>query len=333
MNWLAGWDFPERTAPALPTVVAQLIFALLLTIAMIIVRMTIDIVAPSAGALSLLYPAVMVATLFARWFSGLLTMLMTVSYTIYFVLKPVGSFDLLPNDVPRVIVNITVLAVTILLLEVFRGAIVQANAERDRQIEQSELLLRELDHRVKNNFAAVSGLLEAQRQRATDQVVRDELGAALNRVESIATAHRFLYREGMPGEAIDLSDYLPQLCVALESALLRSDAVKLRCEIESALVERNRAASIGLIVNELVTNAARHAFRQDRSGSILVSLKRVDKALELVVADDGCGMPDEPRAGGLGRRLIAAFAQEARGELQTDSSPTGTRCTVRLRTP
>ena len=332
MNWLAGWDFPARTAPALPTLLAQFIFALLVTIVMIILRMSIDLVALGAGALALIYPAVMIATLFGRWFSGLLTLIGAVFYTIYFVLPPTGSFALSnPTDPPRLVVNVCVMLVTVLLLEIFRGAIAQANAERDRQIGQRELLLHELDHRVKNNFAAVAGLLEMQRHRATDPVVRQELGNALNRVENIATAHRFLYREGGPAGEIDLAGYLGELCAALEAALLASDRVALRCRIEPLMIERDRAISIGLIVNELVTNAARHAFPEDRKGQVLVSFGRDGDGYALVVEDDGCGLPETPREGSLGRRLIAAFVHEAKGELVTESSGAGTRCTVRLR--
>ena len=332
MNWLAGWDFPSRMSPAVPLVPAQLLFALLATIIMILIRMMIDLIAPSAGALSLIYPAVMIATLFARWFAGMLTLVMSMSFTIYFVLEPKGQFLLEnPADGPRVLVNIGVMLVTIVLLEIFRGAITRANAERDHQIEQGRLLLRELDHRMKNNFMAVSSLLQMQRSRASDPVVRAELESALNRVDGIAAAHRFLYHGDAPAAEIDITVYLGELCIALESALLRSDKVKLSCHIEPVTVTRDRAISIGLIVNELVTNAARHAFPDDRSGTITVSLVGAGKGLDLVVADDGVGMAPETREGSLGRRLIAAFVREAKGELETESSSAGTRCIVRLR--
>lgn len=332
MNWLAGWDFPSRIAPAVPLVPAQILFALMVTTIMILLRMLVDLVAPGAGPLSLVYPAVMVATLFGRWFAGALTLIAAVSYVVYFVMRPVGGFILEdPADGPRVIVNVSVMIVTIILLEIFRGAIGRANAERDRQIEQGQLLLRELDHRMKNNFMAVTSLLQMQRQRAADPVVRTELDSALSRVDAIAAAHRFLYHDNAPGGEIDMVVYLTELCGALDAALLRSDRVRLRSRIEAVAVDRDRAISIGMIVNEMVTNAARHAFPDDRPGTIVVSLRRAGTALELIVEDDGCGMADQPREGSLGRRLIAAFVREARGELKTETSPAGTRCTVLLR--
>jgi len=332
MNWLAGWDFPSQTSPALPVVVSQLIFALLVSIAMIVLRMAIDTVAPGAGPLALIYPAVTLATLFGRWLAGLLTLVATMAYTVIFLMMSPGGLTLMhDSDGPRVVVNSIVLLGMIVLLEIFRRAIAQANAERDRQIERGELLLRELDHRMKNNFAAVASLLQMQGQRATDPVLRAELASALSRVESIATAHRFLYRGGAPAGKIDMADYLRELCGALETALLSSERVRLRCTAESVMFDRDRAALVGLIVNELVTNAARHAFVDGRAGTITVAFRAVDDGHELAVEDDGCGLPDQPSGGGLGRRLITAFVGEAQGELVTESSHAGTRCTVRLR--
>jgi two-component sensor histidine kinase len=219
----------------------------------------------------------------------------------------------------------------ILLLEIFRSAIARANAERDRQIERGQLLLRELDHRVKNNFMSVSSLLELQRHRATDPVVRAELETALNRVQSIATAHRFLYHHDALSDDIDMKHYLSELCAALSTALLRSDRVELRSRIDSVTAPRDRAISIGLIVNELVTNAARHAFPDERSGSISVTLDQQDEGMVLTVEDDGGGITGPSRDGSLGQRLIAAFVRDADGELRTESSDAGTKCAVRLR--
>lgn len=332
MSCLAGWDFPSLTAPALPIKVAQTIFALLITIVMIIARMTVDMISPGAGPFALIAPAVMIATLFGRWFAGFVTALAAYGYTIYFVLPETGNFLIEnPGDLPRLIVNICVAVFTIILLEIFRAAVVRANADRERQIAQRDLLLRELDHRVKNNFGAVSGLLQMQAQRATDPRVREELGRALNRVQGIATAHRFLYRDGSLGDAIDMAAYLDALCTALRSALLHADRIALHCQADRVMLDRDRAVSVGLIINELVTNAERHAFPDGRSGSVTVSLRQVAGGLKLMVEDDGCGLPAQLREGGLGRRLVEAFAIEARAELSTESSPAGTRYTALLR--
>lgn len=332
MNWLAGWDFPTRTAAVLPTAVAQIIFAMLVTTATILLRMIVDMFAPGAGPLALIHPAVMIATLFSRWFAGLLTLAGATAYSVMFVMPPSGALALdNPADRARVIVNVVVMLFTILLLETFRRAMVRANAERDRQIEQGQLLLRELDHRVKNNFMAVASVLEMHRQQSKDPVVRDELDSAIRRVDGIATAHRFLYRGDGASEQVEMGHYLGELCGALRSALLPSDRLKLRTAIDSVTMPRDRAIAIGLIVNELVTNAVRHAFPGGRSGTIVVSLDAREGEAMLTVEDDGCGIQAPPREGSLGRRLIAAFVRQAEGEFSTESSASGTRCSLVLR--
>ena len=205
--------------------------------------------------------------------------------------------------------------------------------ERDREIADRDLFLEEFDHRVKNNFAIVAGLLDMQRRRATDPATNDALGIAAARVDSIARAHRHLYRGGQPG-LVEMQDYLGDLCAALEEALLLRGGFKLECEITPAAVERDRAVSIGLVINELVTNAAKHAFTGRESGTIVVRLDKRGDGMTVSVADDGIGVPDvplTPEAGnGLGTRLIAAFARQAGGTLHTDSDRTGTRVTLQL---
>lgn len=332
MKWLAGWDFSARVVPGLPVWVGQIIFALLCALGFIGVRVVVDIVSPSAGPFALVYPFVLAATLFGGWLAGVIANALAFAYIIYFVLPVTGNFILeVMADRPRLLVNIVAGTIIILFAEIFRRAVVDAAAEREARIAERDLLLHEIDHRVKNNFAAVTGLIQLQRQRATDDIVRDELGVALNRVESFATAHRFLYRDGAQVDSVNMQAYLEELSAALSSGLLRSDQVRIVCISEPIEISRDRAVSIGLIVNELVTNAAKHAFPDDRGGRILILFQRVDGAIELIVEDDGCGGADKRRDGSLGRRLIAGFVQQASGELSIQTSPEGTSCRVRLR--
>jgi two-component sensor histidine kinase len=331
MKWLAGWDFSARVMPALPVWLSQIIFAILCAFGFVILRAAVDVFAPSAGPFALIYPFVLAATLFGRWQAGVIANILTILYIWFYILPVPGHLGLERNgDEPRMLVNIIAGAIIVCLAEIFRRAVADATAAREARIAERDLLLREIDHRVKNNFAAVTGLIQLQRQRATNDIVRDELGVALSRVESFATAHRFLYRDGAALASVDMQPYLEQLSDALSAGLLRSDNVRIVCIAEAIDMPRDRAVSIGLIVNELVTNAAKHAFPDDRGGRILILFQRVDGAIELIVEDDGCGGADRPRDGSLGRRLIAGFVQQAAGELSTRSSPEGTTCRVRL---
>src|SRR3569623_2929621 len=153
------------------------------------------------------------------------------------------------------------------------------------------------------------------------------------RVDSIARAHRHLYRDGQGSEG-NVRDYLQDLCGALSDALLLRGGVTRDCDADAATIQRDHAVSIGLVLNELVTNAAKHAFEGRERGSIHVSWKRHDGGWRLTVADDGVGMPPgkKPvrRDGGLGQRLIEAFAKQAGGTLSTKSDAGGTQVTMDL---
>jgi len=130
-----------------------------------------------------------------------------------------------------------------------------------------------------------------------------------------------------------MGDYLHQLCGALAEALFLSGKVTLVCEADKAQVPRDRAVSIGLIVNELVTNAAKHAFVGRETGRIEVTFRNRGGGWALGVADNGVGLPSSSTSvppGSLGTRLIDAFARQAEGRLHTESGPTGTRVTLDL---
>lgn len=332
MKWLAGWDFSARVVPALPVWLGQIIFAILCAAGFVALRTLVDVFAPSAGPFALIYPFVLAATLFGGWQAGIVANILTLLYICYYLLPVPGNFALAVNsDKPRLVINMMAGATIILLAEIFRRAVADATADREARISERDLLLREIDHRVKNNFAAVSGLIQLQRQRASHETVREELGVALNRIESFATAHEFLYRDGAQVDSVNMQPYLEQLGGALSAGMLRSEHVRIVCIAEPIEMPRDRAVSIGLIVNELVTNAAKHAFPGDRIGRIMIMLQRIDDAIELIVEDDGCGIADRPRDGSLGRRLIAGFVQQAGGELTTESSPDGTVCRLLFR--
>ncbi|UYY57793.1 sensor histidine kinase [Sphingomonas sp. S2-65] len=336
MGRIGELDLPERLAPYAPAWVTQLAFALLCVAAAMLLRTGIDQFAPGAGPFALGYPAVLVATLFARWGSGMLCALISLTHTWYFVLAPHGSFFLKrPEDTPRLMVLALAYAIMILIADLFRRAVRRATAERDREIAERDLFLEEFDHRVKNNFTLVTAMLDLQRRRAASSETAEALGTALARVQSIARAHRHLYRGGTSSGELDMAAYLEELCAALSEALFLQGAVVLDCKFDSATLPRDRAVSIGLIVNELVTNAAKHAFTDRDTGMISVRFEAVaNGGWRLTVADNGQGTSPEllakGREGGLGQRLTESFARQAGGVLRAESGPEGTRITVEL---
>jgi len=324
-------DLPDRLHPAVPRWATQLGVALLCVGAAGVLRLTINLVAPGAAVFALLFPAIMIATLFARWQSGLLTAAISITYAFFAIYLPSPAMTQSgPYWTLFAIVFSAVL--TVALAETFRRAVHRATDERDREIADRDLMLSEFEHRVKNNFQIVASMLDIQRRRVSDPATSEALGTALMRVDSIARAHRHLYRDGQ-GSEVNVSDYLKDLCNALSDALLLRGGVTLGCDADAAHIPRDHAVSIGLVVNELVTNAAKHAFAGRETGTIRVSWKhKAEGGWRLTVADDGVGMPPGPRPkrkdGGLGQRLIEAFAKQAGGTLTTASDAHGTRVTM-----
>lgn len=327
-------DLPDRLAPYGPAWTTQLLFGLLCAGVAILGRALVDTVAPGAGPFALGFPAMLLATLFARWPAGLLTSIIYILYAWYFILPEPNSFRFAtPADGARVIVTVVTYGGMLIIAELFRQSVRRANDERDREIEKRDLFLEEFDHRVKNNFALVASLLELQRRRAVHPATAEALGTALSRVESIARAHRHLYRGAASPDQVEMRAYLSELCSALADALFLHGAITLGCDADDGHMPRDRAVSIGLVLNELVTNAAKHAFAESDAGAIEVRFRKTATGWQLTVRDDGCGMPAGVEKGGgpgLGQRLIDAFARQAGGTLFTESGPDGTTVTLTL---
>lgn len=330
MNRLGELDFPDRTASLMPTWASQLVFAVFALAIAAVMRIMVDLVSPGAAPFALGMPAVLIATLFARWQSGLVALVIVTVAGWYFVLPERMSFVLeTPADDTRIVVNFLSGLAIIAVAELFRRAIRRTVAERDAKISECDLFLREIDHRVKNNFASVVSLLDLQRRGARDEGTREALAEALGRVESIARAHNALYRHVGNVDLVELCPYGEELCEALSMALFLRGSIRLHREFDAVSLPRDRVISIGLLINELVTNSAKHAFSDRTQGNISVKFHRTDDGYRLVVADDGIGLPADCQDG-LGMRLVAAFARDAGGSVTKASDTSGTVVTVDL---
>jgi two-component sensor histidine kinase len=332
---LSELDLTIRLAPAVPRVVTQALVGLFTALTAILLYTGLDRLTVGDGApFALCFPAMMLATLFARWPAGALSGTVGIVYAGAYVFPATAGLRI-PDRNAAVTLGFIVVAavVTVATAELFRRAVRRATTERDQEIADRDLLLQEIDHRMKNNFAIVTSILDIQRRRS-DGDAAEALGAALNRVESIARAHRHLYRGAGQGDAVQMRGYLGDLCSALSDALLLRGGISLVCSSDDVEVPRDRAVSIGLVVNELVTNAAKHAFGGRAGGTITVGFRQRPGGCTLIVSDDGVGMPAAAAPTGidhgLGSRLIPAFARQAGGTLATESGLDGTTVTMDL---
>ena len=189
------------------------------------------------------------------------------------------------------------------------------------------MLLRELEHRVKNNFASVSSMLHLQlRDHKDDPVVAAALQSAMGRVESYALVNSFLYRGSGYTGILNMSEYLTQLCSNLENATTSRMTVSIVAEIAPIPMERDQAVAVGLLVNELVTNAMKHAFRDRVHGQILVRLTGDENEWQLEIADNGGGFVGAAGTGSLGLKLVSALASQIDSSVQINSDADGTKC-------
>jgi PAS domain S-box-containing protein len=195
-------------------------------------------------------------------------------------------------------------------------------------------LLEELTHRVKNSlqFIAAMVMIESRSHKS------GQGKAALERVSHRITALGHLYSKLTSTdtvEAVDAATYLDELCRDLIASVHQEGdtSIVLKTDIESALLPTDRAIPIGLIVNELVTNAIKYAFPGEAKGTVMVTLKRGPGELRLTVADDGQGLDAQRADSGLGGRLVDGFAQQLGGQVERKSDRQGTTVQLILPSP
>jgi PAS domain S-box-containing protein len=191
--------------------------------------------------------------------------------------------------------------------------------------ERITVLLQELTHRVKNSLQIIAAMvsIEARSHKS------GEGKAALERVSHRISALGQLYSQLSKAntvEAVNAATYLDELCRDLIASVHKEGgtSIVLETDIESELLPTDRAITIGLMVNELVTNAIKYAFPGDTKGTVLVTLKRAPGELRLTVSDDGKGVDPRRADSGRGGRLVEGFAQQLGGQLKRESGNKGT---------
>jgi two-component sensor histidine kinase len=221
------------------------------------------------------------------------------------------------------------------ILLAFDDVTERVRLEREHAIahERIGMLMQELTHRVKNSlqFIAAMVLIEGRSHQS------GEGKAALERVSHRIDALGLLYSKLSNSdtvEAVNATSYLEELCRDLFASVENGcTSISLKTDIESALLPTDRAIPIGLIVNELVTNAIKYAFPPNAMGTVMVTLKREPGMLRLTVADDGKGVDPQRADSGLGSRLVEGFTQQLGGKLERESGNQGTIVRLILPSP
>ena len=185
---------------------------------------------------------------------------------------------------------------------------------------QTGILLRELQHRMKNNLQVIVSFLAMQRRQASGEEARERISSVMDRVLAIGLAHdQLTFRES--ASTVEMHDYLRALCANIDP---RRPHIAIEVEVEAVGIPLDRAVPVGLIVNELITNSVKYAFEEE--GGTINVVFRVNKAIgeaEVSIRDNGRGM-GPARKGALGLRLSESLAGQLGGRLTRPSVPKGT---------
>jgi PAS domain S-box-containing protein len=189
-----------------------------------------------------------------------------------------------------------------------------------RSLEEKELLMKEIHHRVKNNMTVISSLLRLQAGKIKDTRYKEMFNDSMNRIKSMASIHEKLYRSEDLAKIV-FSDYIEDMADNMYASYgLSPHRIALKKDIEKITLGIDSATPCGLIVNELLSNSLKYAFPEDRGGEIRVSLRaHGEDEIELKVSDNGVGMPeglDFRNTDTLGLNLVNALAGQLQGKIE-----------------
>lgn len=331
MQRLAKYDVSRRFKRRETQIAAQIGFGMACATVLIGIRAWIDpgMSASASFAFAFIYPTVLIATLYGHWPAGLVAATIALLWIWFFVLPPPEALPALPL---RALLHAICVLIVLILAESFRRAMMQAMAQRDAEIERRTMLLRELEHRTKNNFALVVSILETQKRKESEPRIRSALNLATSRIHSFARAYANLAEVQREGAMVAMQPYLSEVAGHFRGGGL-AENIAIRLEIAECHLQREQAVAIGLFTNEALTNAAKYAFPDGRPGEILVRMDHSGGAeagarWEVLVSDNGVGKSGggsgpASSSGGLGTTLMKAFARQAQAEYHLDATDTG----------
>lgn len=317
-----------RPMPLPSNSVAAWAFALCAFLVALAVRSAFIPVAEFGSPYLTFIPAIILSTYFAGVWPSIAAGIASVLTARYLFVAPQYSFAITQVNALSFFLFIAVLAINIVVVTVMRRALEQLDSERSRSAalaEQRETLFRELQHRISNNLAIVSALLNIERAEVTDERARQSLSEAATRLALIAKIHRRLHDP--MGEQQLFGPFVEDLC---SDVLEAAGAGNIVCLVSAAdaSIPSDKLIPLALIVTELISNALEHGFAGRASGTIRIDLTQEGTDHILTIADDGQGLPPgftmEER-GGMGLRIVQALSQQIDGRLAIESGD-GTTC-------
>jgi two-component sensor histidine kinase len=235
-----------------------------------------------------------------------------------YVVKSVGEdfFDLLARSVDQALVAVRLQAEK-----------EHAEAQLRESNQRLQAMLHEVNHRVSNSLQLVSAFVHMQARSVSGEDARSALEDTQRRIEAISQVHRRLYTSDSVTK-VDMADYLAALVGELQEAWSTPEAPRtLTLDATPMRLSTDKAVAVGVIVNELVSNACKYAYPADQAGEVRTALHVEGGDFVLTVEDDGCGMPADGsiKGTGLGSKLVVAMARTLKARMQHDPDARGVR--------
>ncbi|WP_418510638.1 histidine kinase dimerization/phosphoacceptor domain -containing protein [Corallibacter sp.] len=203
----------------------------------------------------------------------------------------------------------------------------------ENALEDKNVLFKEIHHRVKNNLQVISSLLSLQQRQITDPKASQAIQEGRNRVKAMALIHQNLYQDtNLIGVKTD--DYIQKLANSLiKNYRVNDKDIQLNLNVEPIKLDIDTIIPLGLVINELISNALKYAFKGHNSGTISIDLKEDKNQLNLTITDNGIGLPNDfsiEDSSSLGFKLIKAFSDKIEATLNIDSSEKGTSISIQI---
>ena len=316
---------PQRLADRVPPLLVEFGIGLLAATAMVLIRMPLSDVAGDRAPYALNFLAVVIAAVAGGWRAGLWAMVIGQALTWYVIVPPYFSMGIPEGERLGALMIATVSeALILLVVGLYQREVDKGVTERERRLELQDHALREIDHRTRNNYATVLAMVHLQTQRTADDGVKAALQQVADRIQAIAVASERLALRSGDIDRVRLDDHLCELVEQIERGIAREE-IEVECDVPDVTASADKATSISIIVNELVTNAIKHAFNGQGSGTVRVTGKN-EPVFELIVADDGRGIAAarSSNGSGLGTKLIESFVRQIGAQHEVVSSDKGT---------
>jgi two-component sensor histidine kinase len=287
----------------------------------------------------LFYPAIVLSAFLFDWGNGIYVAFLSSLSAAFFFLEPRYSLRVEHDQDRLALIGLILTGVPIaVIIESMHRALHRlstANRALAQSDQEKDLIVQETLHRVRNDLSIATSLLNLQERTLQEPAARSALSATAERIRLIGRVQQRLRRDGSE-TSIEMAGFIKELCNDLQVSILSARPIRCTVSAREQLLPHSQAVSIGLIINELLTNCVKYAFPDDRAGNIQVRFSCSSEGCCLAIEDDGIGsdVQDLKRETGLGMRLVRAMTAQLGGTLEIKAvQPSGLSFIVRFPRP